>query len=140
MESAIWAKAHGATTHFPLALALTSAVLDAASVALGGRPSGQGLRSAGHWTMVLAALGTVPAVLSGLIMTRGVVMGHGLLRLHHLFVWPAFALIVALGAWRSLRRPNADKREFAAYLALSWSAAALMAAAATFGGEMMVAR
>jgi hypothetical protein len=48
--------------------------------------------------MVLAALGTVPAVLSGLIMTRGVVMGHGLLRLHHLFVWPAFALIVALGA------------------------------------------
>ena len=53
------------------------------------------LHAAGYWTMIGSALGSVPAVFSGLLMTKGSVLGHGALRMHHLFVWPAFALIIA---------------------------------------------
>ena len=45
-------------------------------------------------------LGSVPAVVSGLLMTKGSLLGHGALRMHHLFVWPAFALLVGLAVWR----------------------------------------
>ena len=96
MDPTIWAKAHGATTHFPLALALSSVAFDAAGFALARKPVGSDLRAAGYWTMIFGAMGTVPAVLSGLMMTKGTVMGHDALRLHHLFVWPAFALLIGL--------------------------------------------
>jgi hypothetical protein len=141
MDSNLWAKAHGATTHFPLALALCSAACDAASVALERRPISSGLRAAGYWTMILGALGTVPAVLSGLLMTKGTVLGHDALRLHHLFVWPAFALLIALGMWRALQGQSATpRRVFAGYLVLASVAAGLMTTAAYWGGEMMLTR
>jgi uncharacterized membrane protein len=140
MDSNLWAKAHGATTHFPLALALCSAVCDAAGFALERKPIGSELRAAGYWTMILGALGTVPAVASGLLMTKGAVLGHDSLRLHHLFVWPAFALLIALGTWRALQgRSATPSRIFAGYLILAGVAAGLMTAAAYWGGEMMLA-
>ena len=43
--------------------------------------------------------------------------GSGLLLRHHLFVWPAFALIVALGTWRSLVGQQTSRRAFGVYLA-----------------------
>ena len=140
MEPTIWAKAHGATTHFPLALALSSVAFDAAGFALARKPIGNDLRAAGYWTMIFGAMGTVPAVLSGLLMTQGTVMGHDALRLHHLFVWPAFALLVALGTWRLIQGRQASTRVLAPYLALAALAAGLMTAAAYWGGEMMIAR
>ena len=140
MDSSIWAKAHGATTHFPMALALCSAAFDAAGFALARKPIGNDLRAAGYWTMICGAIGTVPAVLSGLLMTKGRVLGHDALRLHHLFVWPAFALLVALGTWRVLQGGRATRRAFAGYLVLAGVAAGLMTAAAYWGGEMMIAR
>ena len=142
MEPTIWAKAHGATTHFPLALALSSVAFDAAGFALARKPIGNDLRAAGYWTMIGGAMGTVPAVLSGLLMTKGTVMGHDALRLHHhLFVWPAFALLVALGTWRLVQGRQAPPRALAAYLVLAAAVAAgLMTAAAYWGGEMMIAR
>src|SRR5258708_20639174 len=102
MDHTIWAKAHGATTYFPLALALCSGALDAMGFALAGRPIVRDLHAGGYWTMIGGALGSVPAVFFGLLMTKGSVLGHGALRIHHLFVWPPFALIVALAAWRVL--------------------------------------
>ena len=84
MDSTIWAKAHGATTHFPLALVLCSAVLDAAGFACNGRPFVRDLHAAGYWTMLLGALGSTAAVFSGLAMTKGSLLGHGALRRHHL--------------------------------------------------------
>jgi uncharacterized membrane protein len=140
MDQTIWAKAHGATTHFPMALALCSAAFDAAGFALVRKPIGSDLRAAGYWTMVIGAMGTVPAVLSGLLMTKGRVLGHDALRLHHLFVWPAFALLAALGTWRVLQGRQATRRAFAGYLVLAGVAAGLMTAAAYWGGEMMIAR
>jgi uncharacterized membrane protein len=140
MDPTIWAKAHGATTHFPLALALCSVACDAAGVALGRRPVGGDLRAAGYWMMILGAIGTVPAVLSGLLMTKGNMLGHGSLRLHHVFVWPAFALLIALGTWRALQGRDVNHRSIAGYLAFAAVAAGLMSAAAYWGGEMMLAR
>jgi uncharacterized membrane protein len=140
MDSTIWAKAHGATTHFPLALALCSAAFDAAGFALARQPIGGDLRAAGYWTMIIGAMGTVPAVLSGLLMTKGTVLGHDALRMHHVYVWPAFALVVALGTWRLFQGRNATRQAFAGYLILAGIAAGLMSAAAYWGGEMMIAR
>ncbi len=140
MDPTIWAKAHGATTHFPLALALCSVACDAAGLVLVRRPIGDNLRAAGYWTMILGAIGTVPAVLSGLLMTKGNTLGHGALRLHHLFVWPAFTLLIALGTWRALQGREVNRRSLARYLVLAAVAAGLMSAAAYWGGEMMIAR
>jgi uncharacterized membrane protein len=140
MDPTFWAKAHGATTHFPLALALCSVACDAAGFALARQPVGRDLRAAGFWTMILAAVGTVPAVLSGLLMTKGSLLGHDLLRLHHLFVWPAFALLVALGTWRAIQGREAGHRVFTGYFMLAVVAAGLISTAAYWGGEMMIAR
>ena len=140
MDAAIWAKVHGATTHFPLALALCSGALDAAGFFLANRPIGRDLQASGYWTMLLGALGSVPAVASGLLMTKGQLLGHGELRLHHLFVWPAFALLVALGAWRVCAGRCATRRAFGGYLIAAGVLAGLMSAAGYWGGEMMIAR
>lgn len=140
MDPTFWAKAHGAATHFPLALALCSAAFDVAGFALARKPIGGGLRSAGYWTLIVAAMGTVPAVLSGLMMTEGRVLGHDALRLHHLFAWPAFALLVGLGTWRMLQGRHATRPAFAGYLILACVAAGLISAAGYWGGEMMIAR
>ena len=140
MSSAFWAKAHGAATHFPVALALSSAVFDAAGLALARRPAGPGLQAAGYWTMLAGALATVPAVISGLCMTRGIPFGHDLLRLHHLFVWPAFSLLIGLAAWRTMTGPDSPRKSFAVYLGAVGAAVILLSVAAYWGGEMMLAR
>ena len=126
MDPTLWAKAHGATVHFPLAL--------------GARPLARDLHATGYWMMVLGALGSVPAVASGLFMTKGTLLGHGALRLHHLFVWPAFGLLVGLAVWRIATGTRATRRMFAGYLVVVGIAAGLMSAAGYWGGEMMIAR
>jgi len=139
--SAIWAKAHGATTHFPIALALCSFALDAAGRACARKPIERDLHLAACWTMICGGLGTVPAVMSGILMTQGIVMGHDALRLHHVFVWPAFGLLVGLGTWRFLQRNRSPGHGFSAcYLVLASFAAALLSIAAYWGGKMMVSR
>jgi len=140
MDPTFWARAHGAATHFPLALASASVACDAAGFVLARRPVGVNLRAAGYCTMVLGALGTVPAVLSGLLMTKGTLWGHGDLRRHHLFVWPAFTLLVALGTWRVRQGREMGRRAYAGYLLLAGVAAGLMTTAAYWGGEMMIAQ
>jgi uncharacterized membrane protein len=140
MDPTFWAKAHGASTHFPLALVLCSGALDGAGFVLASRPAVRDLHAGGYWTMLVGALGTIPAVFSGLLMTKGSVLGHGAMRMHHLFVWPAFALIVGLATWRLLIGRRAPRLMFASYLAGVGVAAALVLAAGYWGGEMMVAR
>jgi uncharacterized membrane protein len=140
MDSNIWARAHGATTHFPFALVLCSAALDGAGFALAGRATVRDLHAGGYWTMLLGAIGTIPAVFSGLLMTRGVVLGQGAMRMHHLFVWPSFALIVGLATWRVVNGRDAPRLIFARYLVGLGFASALVLAAGYWGGEMMIAR
>jgi uncharacterized membrane protein len=140
MESAIWAAIHGATTHFPIALILCSGGADALGFALAGRPVVRDLHAVGYWTMLLGATGTVPAVFSGLVMTKGNLLGHGALRMHHLFVWPAFALITGLATWRLIVGRRATRGRFAGYLLGVGCAVSCTLAAGYWGGELMMAR
>ena len=138
MSTELWAKLHGATVHFPIALILCSAALDTSGFLAPGLAIRRGLHAAGAWTAILGALGTVPAVVSGLVMSKGVLLGHDALRLHHLFVWPAFALIVGLGAWRVQAGDFTTRRAPAGYMAVMGLAAALIMGAGYWGGEMML--
>lgn len=138
MDSLFWAQLHGATTHFPVACILCSGASDAAGFALSQRPVGRDLHVVGYWTMLAAAAGSVPAVASGIMMTRGSILGHGALRSHHLFVWPSFALLVALAVWRVLAGARANRRAIASYLALVAVTTCLVSAAGYWGGELML--
>jgi uncharacterized membrane protein len=140
MDSESWAQLHGASVHFPVALVLCSAALDFWGMLFPGLAGRRGLHAAGYWTMLLGAAGTVPAVLSGLVMSRGVLLGHDTLRLHHLFAWPAFALVAGLANWRVLGGEPGGRRPPAGYLAAAIAAAVLVSAAGYFGGEMMMRR
>jgi mono/diheme cytochrome c family protein len=66
------------------------------------------------------------------------VLGHEAELFHHLFVWPAFALLVGLGAWRALVGDKASPRGFAIYLAVLFLTAGLMAGAGYWGGELIL--
>jgi uncharacterized membrane protein len=140
MDPTVWAKVHGATVHFPLALALGSGACDVAAFALGARLRASDLHAAGYWMVVGGALGSLPAVVSGLFMTWGSLLGHGALRSHHLFVWPAFALLVGLAVWRVGTGPGASRRTMGAYLIVVSLTAGLLSAAGYWGGELMIAR
>ncbi|HLQ38564.1 MAG TPA: DUF2231 domain-containing protein [Planctomycetota bacterium] len=139
MDPVLWAKVHGAMTHFPIALTSCSFALDGAGLCLGARAGAWGLHAAGACTMVLGALGSAAAVASGLMLTKGDVVGHGALRYHHLFVWPAFGLIVALGTWRLCIRSRATRRMLACYLAVAVAATTMVLAAGFWGGELLLA-
>ena len=139
MDSQVWAKLHGASVHFPIAMVLTSALLDLS----GNLAPNPGLRvrmqAAGFWTMLVGALGTVPAVVSGLVMTRGVLLGHDQLRLHHLCAWPAFVLIVGTATWRVLALGRGERPLPVSYLGAAGLCAGLVMAAGYFGGELALA-
>jgi uncharacterized membrane protein len=139
MEPAFWSHAHGATTHFPIALVLCSGGADLAGFALAGRPVVRDLHAVGFWTILGGAAGAVPTVISGLVMTKGSLLGHGALRMHHLFVWPAFALITGLATWRLIVGRRATRPTFAAYLGCVGVAGLLIAAAGYWGGEVVTA-
>ena len=153
----IWSKLHGAFTHGPLVLAIGSVIADAAARALRAAGVRWGPGSAdpatapelsriarlaneltvlGRWSMILAGLATIPAALSGLMLTPGHPFGGATeaLRYHHLFVWPAIALVLVLGSWRW----RAEGRFPRAYTAASVASALLMTGAGYWGGEMLV--
>jgi uncharacterized membrane protein len=138
MDHEIWAKMHGGAVHFPIALILSSGAMDASGFCFPGLAVRFRLHAAGYWTMLLGAVGTVPAVLSGLLMTRGVMLGHDALRLHHLFAWPAFALIIGAATWRVCGNDAPERRITAGYLGAVGVAAVLVLAAGYWGGEMLL--
>ena len=140
MDATFWAKMHGASTHFPIALVLVSVGLDGAGFATAGRPVARELQAVGYWTMLLGAIGSIGAVASGLLMTKGSVLGHDTLRMHHLFVWPAFGLVVALATWRAFVGRRLTQPMLAGYLVTAVMLAGLMSAAGYYGGEMAIAR
>jgi uncharacterized membrane protein len=137
MQPALWASAHGASTHFPIALVLCSGGADALGFLWSGRPIVRQFHAVGYWTLLLGAAGAVPAVVSGLFMTKGSLLGHGALRMHHLFAWPAFGSMIGLATWRLLVGRRAPRPAFAIYLGCVAVTALLTLAAGYWGGEMM---
>ena len=138
MNSLFWERAHGGLTHFPIALIFVATLFDIISLIRDRSAKGRDLKVIGYWLVILAALGAVAAVFSGLGLSKWKVMGTGLMRLHHLFVWPAFGLILALTAWRVAARNEFSRRAFVSYLITACCACALIGAAGFVGGEMLL--
>src|SRR5262245_27866083 len=103
MDANFWAKVHGATKHFPFAMIFGACLCDSAALCFWHKPAAVSLRTAGKYSAIAAALGSLPAIVSGLVMTHGYMLGDdAALRWHHIFAWPAFTLMIAAAAWRSL--------------------------------------
>ncbi len=131
-----WERAHGGLTHFPIALIFAAALFDLLALV---RPSKSDQFTAlGYWITILAAIGAIGAVFTGLRLSKWTVGGTGLVFIHHLFVWPAFALIVVLVIWRVLCRNEFSRRAFICYLIVTFSTCGLIGAAGFVGGEMLI--
>jgi uncharacterized membrane protein len=137
IDPTLWPKAHGAMTHFPIALSIVSVFLDAIGFLRPNAPSSRGLHSAGFYTIQFAALGSLGAVFSGLVMTDLTILGKGALATHHAFVWPAFALLIELAVWRLVVGQTAPRRAFGFYLLLGGLLLAIISGAGATGGEML---
>lgn len=133
-----WAKIHGGSTHLPIALLIASVVFDALAFLAAQDARRRDLRAAAYYTLLLAALGTIPAILSGLIVTNWDFWGSGLLQKHHLYLWPASVVTLLLAGWRLRSGTSAAEGRVKAYLGLGALAAVLMGAAGYWGGEMLL--
>jgi uncharacterized membrane protein len=141
MDNSIWTKMHGGTTHFPIALAVVATLFDLAGLVAPDNPEKSrraNFRAAGFYTLVLGAFGSFGAVVSGLIISQGQVWGRGDLARHHMFVWPSFALLVGLAAWRLALGNHCSQGAFKMYLAVSVVMCGLVGAAGYYGGELLV--
>src|SRR5260370_10767689 len=97
IDPTLWPKLHGASVHFPIALAMAAALFDGLGfVWPKSSPRKAQLHAAGYFTIILGALCTFPAVLSRLVMTNGTACRHAALLFHDLLAWPAFCSVVGL--------------------------------------------
>ena len=141
MDNSLWVKMHGGTTHFPIALVMASALFDLAGLVVpenAGKSRRAGFRAAGFYTLILGALGSLGAVLSGLVISRWQLWGRGNLARHHLFLWPAFGLLTGLAVWRVVVGSHASTRSLKVYMGVALTTAALMGAAGYWGGELLL--
>jgi mono/diheme cytochrome c family protein len=138
MDSAFWQRMHGGSTHFPIVLLLASVVFDFVAWRSREEVLRRGLHAAGLGSAVVGTLGGLGAVIAGLIMTRGRILGSGFEKIHHLFAWPAFALCIVFVGWRLFRSGRIPQRGPGIYLAGMSVAAALMVGAGYSGGEMLL--
>jgi len=132
----IWPRLHGASTHFPIAVALVAGLFEAVAIFVGNDVIQSHLRAAATFLVPVAAVGAVASVVSGLGIAHGELLGSGSLRAHHLFVWPAFGLLVAVSTWRLIAGSNPSPRALAVYRIALWCDAALILAAGYWGGEL----
>jgi uncharacterized membrane protein len=138
MNQIFWARMHGGMTHFPIALLVVSVLFDHAGFWWRGELRRREFRSVGFYSLLIAAAASPFAVLSGIALSRGKLMGSGLLALHHYFVWPAFALLTGLAVWRLMVRERASRRADGCYLALATLTLVSMMTAGYWGGEMVI--
>jgi uncharacterized membrane protein len=140
MNQTFWARMHGGATHFPIALLMVSVVFDHAGFWWNNELRRREFRALGFYSLLIAAAASPLAVLSGIALSRGKLMGSGAMRLHHLFIWPAFGLLVGLAVWRLVARESASRSASRCYLALVTIAAATMLGAGYWGGEMIIGK
>lgn len=136
INSIFWERLHGGVTHFPIAFIFGAALFDGFGVFC---PSKQReFQTTSYWLLILGGVGSFAAMLSGLAVSKGDACGRGLLLQHHLFVWPAFALIVGLTSWRVAAGDNPSRRAFAIYLSILAITCALVGGAGFSGGELIL--
>ena len=129
---------HGGATHFPIALIFAATLFDALGFLLPKARARREFSVIGYWLAILGAVSSLGAVFSGLALSKWQIGGTGQLLHHHLFVWPAFALLIALGTWRALAGTEVSRRALSLYLGCMVMGCALIAAAGFFGGEMLL--
>src|ERR1700733_10056353 len=116
MNQTFWARMHGGTTHFPIALLIVSVAFDYAGFWWRNELRRREFRAFGFYSLLIAAAASPFAVLSGIGLSKGKLMGSGALRLHHLFIWPAFGVLVGLAVWRLVVREKASRGASQCYL------------------------
>jgi len=140
MNQPFWARIHGGATHFPIALLMVSVVFDHAGCWWREELRRREFRAFGFYSLLIAAAAAPFAVISGIGLSKGILLGSGLLALHHYFIWPAFGLLIGLAAWRLVIRERASPRARRCYLALATLALGAMMSAAFWGGEMSIGK
>ncbi|MEP7072210.1 MAG: c-type cytochrome [Verrucomicrobiota bacterium] len=139
MNREIWLRIHGGSTHFPIVLLAVSVLFDLLASFWPNESRREGFRHAGFLSAVLGLAGAIVAAVSGIAISRGKLLGTGLLLRHHQFVWPGIALALSLIVWRLIARHRASAAAFRFYLGGMGIASACIFAAAYYGGEMVLA-
>jgi mono/diheme cytochrome c family protein len=138
MDALFWQRMHGGSTHFPIVLLLVSVAFDLIGWRLHDESLRRGLHAAGFASAIVGVMGGIGAVVSGLVMSSGALLGTGYEKSHHLFAWPAFSLCSVLVLWRLLRSGWLLRPPPMAYLGGMSVAAGLMMGAGYWGGEMLL--
>ena len=140
MDQTFWARIHGGATHFPIALLMVSVVFDHAGFWWRDELRRRDFRTLGFYSLLIAAAASPVAVLSGIALSKGVLLGTGMLALHHYFIWPAFGFLIGLAVWRLVMRERASRRARGCYLALASLTLVAMMTAGYWGGEMIIGK
>ena len=140
MNQTFWARMHGGATHFPIALLMVSVVFDHAGFWWRDELRRRDFRALGYYSLLIAAAAAPFAVISGIALSKGILVGSGTLALHHYFIWPAFGLLIGLAVWRLVMRERATRRARGCYLALASIALMAMMSAGYWGGEMLIGK
>jgi len=131
---------HGGATHFPIALTMVSVVFDIAGFWWRDEARRREFRSVGFYSLLIAAAASPVAVVSGIALSKGTLLGTGMLALHHYFIWPAFGLLIGLAVWRLVVRERASRWADGGYLALASLTLVAMMTAGYWGGEMILGK
>src|SRR4051794_14639733 len=140
MNQIFWARMHGGATHFPIALLLVSVLFDHAGFWWHDELRRHEFRAFGFYSLLIAGAGSLAAVSSGIALSKGIVLGTGMLALHHYFIWPAFGLLIGLAVWRLVTRERASRRARGCYLAIASLALFALMSAGYWGGEMIIGK
>jgi uncharacterized membrane protein len=115
----LWQHIHGGSSHFPIALIMVAFLFDVGATVF----KKDSWRVIGFWCIILGALATIPAVLSGLSGGNGwfgVEWGNRQYS-EHLTVHRTVALVAAgvslvLAIWRAIRGDKMQGAEWIVYL------------------------
>ena len=140
MNQTFWARMHGGATHFPIALLMVSVVFDHLAFWSRDELRRREFRALGFYSLLIAAAASPVAVLSGIALSKGILLGTGMLALHHYFIWPAFGFLIGLAVWRLVMRERAARRARGCYLALASLTLVAMMSAGYWGGEMIIGK
>jgi mono/diheme cytochrome c family protein len=138
MDGFIWQRLHGGSTHLPIVLLPLSVIFDFVGLRMRDDAARRAFHLAGVALAFAGVLGGGAAVIAGLALTHGNMLGRGEEKLHHLFVWPGFILSIALVAWRGFPRRQISPGRLRLYLVAMSLASALMLGAGYWGGEMLL--
>src|ERR1700733_5155839 len=119
MNDAFWARMHGGATHFPIALLMVSVAFDHAGFWWRNELRCREFHLVGFYSLLIGSVASPGAVLSGLALSKGKLLGAGALAMHHYFVWPAFGLMIGLAVWRFVMRKRGPQGVGGRYLVLA---------------------